>query len=87
MENTIKELKRINKRIATFKSELENIHQWNEDTPGDRSVKKEGIEKHTHFIGELKESRVLILRRLKNEIQNELINETEVEYEHPAISA
>jgi DNA repair exonuclease SbcCD ATPase subunit len=72
MKKILKKLKSVNKQIAEFENELVNINAWTEHTSYDRSEKKRQIESHEHFIDELKETKLDILKALKDAVEQEI---------------
>lgn len=67
MKKILHKLKKLNKQIAEFEAELVNINAWTEHTAYDKSQKRQQIEKHEHFIAELKETKVELLKALQAE--------------------
>jgi len=66
MKTTYKKLKDINEQIAEFTSELAEIQKW-----PDGADKRQHIEKHDHFIGELLEAKLEYLSNHEFAIEKE----------------
>lgn len=66
MKSTHNKLKQVNRQIAEFTAELAEINKW-----PDGADRRNEISKHHHFIGELLESKLQLLKEYEFDIELE----------------